>query len=173
MTKVTKWLVWAAAGPVLYCTLALPSPAQSSQIQMLHGHCERSAVHRLPCLPPEEFHSTSPDSFAVWADSSGFYTWPVCDSQATSRDWALVVASVFADSVYFRQEVGVNASNVVTSDCRVDAQVYFRVAAGQPFGYAYGGTLEADDLGVVGSYGVASVALSRIDPGGGDHNPRR
>jgi hypothetical protein len=166
MTRVTKWLFWAAAAPVFQLTFALPSPAHGSQIQMLHGHCERSVVHRLPCLPPVEFHFPSPDSFAVWADSGGVGNTRGCDPEASARAWTLGVAAVFADSIYFRQEVAVDASNLLTSDARVDAQIYFRVPAGQQFGYVYGGTLEAGDSGVVGCNGLASVALSRVDPGG-------
>lgn len=167
MRKVTKWLVWAAVAPVLELTFTLPSPAQSSQIQMISGCCERSAVFRLPCLPPIKYSWPSPGSFAVWADSGGADQVYDCYPHGSRAGaWTLGVTAVFADSIYFRQQVYVDAGNVLTADGRVDAQVRFRVPPGQQFRYVYGGTLEAADFGVIGCYGLASVALSRVDPGG-------
>jgi hypothetical protein len=147
---------------------SLPVSGSATQIQMLRGHCERSAVLRLPCLPPIEYRFPSPDSFAVWADSGGMRSVYDCYPPGSSASaWTLGVTAVFADSIYFRQEVDLDAGGVLTADCRVDAQVYFRVAEGQQFNYEYWGTLEAGDLtSVVGCYGLASVALSRVDPGG-------
>jgi hypothetical protein len=167
MKKVTKWFVWAAAAPALQLAFTLPSPAHSSQIQMISGHCERSAVFRLPCLPPIEYSWPSPDSFAVWADSGGVDRVYDCNPPGSGAEaWLLGVTAIFADSIYFKQECSVDAGNVLTADGRVDAQVRFRVPAGQEFRYVYGGTLEAADFGAVGCSGLASVALSRVDPGG-------
>jgi hypothetical protein len=132
---------------------------------LISGHCERSEVHQLPCLAPMEFHSSSPDSFAVWADSGGTGPSRCSDPSYYALTWTLGMTSVFTDSIYFRQEVALDAGNVLTADGRVDAQVRFRVPAGQQFRYTFGGSLQAADFGVAGSYGVASVTLSRVDPG--------
>jgi hypothetical protein len=76
------------------------------------------------------------------------------------------MASVFSDSIYFRQVLWLDAGNVLTAEGRVDAVVHFRVPMGQPFRYTFGGTLEAADFGVNGTYALASITLSRVDPGG-------
>jgi hypothetical protein len=165
MVRRTRSLAPAAATSIILLALALPRAAAASQIQMIRGHCDRSFVTRLPCLPPTEAAYSSPDSFAVWGDSSETYS-EGCDPHGYALSGSGVVVAVFADSIYFRQDVGITAGNVLTADGRVDAKVYFRVPAGEEFKCVYSGELQTGDDGAAGCNGLASVALSRIDPWG-------